>query len=301
MEKKRKDIESTYLCIICSTQLIQEFIYREHTYYRCKNCLLVSTLPYPSTKNIVSHYQKKFKQGNYNLLKKYSQEYKNVYEEFARVLEKRLTHKNKKLKGLRVLDVGCFTGEFLEILQEKGADVYGLELQKDAVKIAQKKMPGKIFMSDVMNDPMPRIKFDVVSMLGLIEHVTNPIKLLEKVSLLLKDGGIILVQTPNSGSLLARIMRQYWPPYEPVEHIHLFSETSIRKALSKSGFIKIEKKRSIKRLPVTYALGMFENFGPEFYTFIRPLFHVARAVRLNVTLPLYVGEMIITAQKKKVI
>lgn len=259
----------------------------------------MSTLPYPSSKDIVFHYQQKFKRGNYNLLKKYSEEYKSVYKEFANVLEKRLALQGKTLKKLKVLDIGCFTGEFLEILQEKGADVYGVELQEDAVKIARKKMPGKIFKTDVMKDPLPRIKFDVVSMLGLVEHVTNPVKLLEKAAALLKNDGVIIIQTPNSSSIPARIMKKYWPPYEPVEHIHLFSEEGIKKALQKAGFVKIDKKRSIKKLPVTYVLGMFENYGPEFYKFIRPFFITARKAHLNAKLPFYIGEMIVTAQKKK--
>ncbi len=59
-----------------------------------------------------------------------------------------MASQGKSLQGNSVLDIGCFTGEFLELLQDKGADVFGLELQTEAVDIANQKLPGKVYEAD---------------------------------------------------------------------------------------------------------------------------------------------------------
>jgi len=251
-------------CIICFYNLKLIFKYKKFNYYRCSSCGLVSTLPLPSDKSIREHYQRGFIEGNYKFLREYSNQYKRVYFQFAEILEEKLSRKNISLKNLKVLDVGCFTGEFLEIIKNKGADVYGLELQKEAVEIADKKIPNRIFQSDLNSQKISKRKFDIVSLLGVVEHVKDPIALINQSYKLLNKNGIIIIQTPNSSSLPARILKKYWPPYSPIEHIHLFSKKSLYQALSQNGFSEIEFKSHWKKLPIGYVYNMFNIFGPEF-------------------------------------
>src|SRR5258708_33929950 len=103
-----------------------------------------------------------------------------------------------ELGGKRVLDVGCFTGDFLVLLSHKGADVYGRELKKEAVILAKKKLPGRIMRSDIASKQFPKKKFDAVTLLGLIEHVTDPVTLLSSTRKILAKNGLLMIQTPNS-------------------------------------------------------------------------------------------------------
>jgi len=286
-------------CIICNRT--QKYLFTYHKsffYYICTSCVLVSTYPLPTVKMIKEHYKEKFRQGNYQLLREYSDQYKKVYENFAAELERALIDKKINFGELKVLDIGCFTGEFLEILQRKGADVYGIELQKEAVEIANKKLGGRVYKADIMDNEFPNMNFDIISLLGLIEHVTDPIRLLKKCSDLLKKNGIIFIQTPNSGSLFARIMRKYWPPYTPIEHIHLFSRSSLESVLKKEQFTNITFKQSWKKLPIGYVFDMLQNFGPEFYRIVKPFARIVHKIGKNISLPFYIGEMIIIAKKK---
>ncbi len=284
-------------CITCSGKQKEIFTYKGHHYYRCNSCGLVSTYPYPDKQQIIKHYKKKFEKGNYQLLQTYSSDYKKVYEEFASILEQEMRKNNKNLnKKMKVLDIGCFTGEFLEILLRKGVDVYGLELQKEAVEIANKRLHGKVKRADVMTAPFPKEKFDAITLFGLIEHVTNPAKLIAQCYKLLKKDGIIMIQTPNSSSLFALIMQKYWPPYAPVEHIHLFSRKSLEILLHKNNFSQITFSQSWKNLPVGYVYHMLDNFGPEFRLFFKPFNFFLSMFGIK-SLPFYVGEMIIIAKK----
>jgi len=129
--------KKNYKCINCGNKEKLLFTYKNFNYYKCKNCQLVSTLPYPNDQQILNHYANGFKYGNYKFLRNFSDQYKTVYKHLADILEN--SFKDKSFKSKKILDIGCFTGEFLEILQKHGADVYGLEFQPEEIIRKSKK------------------------------------------------------------------------------------------------------------------------------------------------------------------
>ncbi len=273
------------------------FDYRSFHYYRCPKCSHVTTYPTPDKNTIFEHYDKKFNEGNYQLLRDFSQDYKKIYDYYVQILARELSTRGLSWAGLKVLDVGCFTGEFLQLLKSHGADVYGLELQSRAVEIANRKLDGRVLQVDIDRADFPQMSFDIISLLGVIEHVVDPIRLLSRAQELLRPGGLLLIQTPNSGSFLARAMQGLWPPYAPIEHIHLFSKQSLTLALSQMGFTKVVYEGHWKKLPVDYVFNMLQNYGPEFHTLIKPVYTRLPERLTRVSLPFYVGEMLVIAHK----
>ena len=285
------------VCVLCREQQRLMFEYQNSSYFRCVGCALVSTYPVPDLAALQAHYAQKFLDGNYRLLQEYSTQYRAVYEDFARVLKRRLGRRGQQLAGLDVLDIGCFTGEFLHVLMESGASVYGLELQTEAVQIAAEKFPGRIFQADVLSKDFPQVKCDIITLLGVLEHVLDPIALLRRAAELLNPCGLLMIQTPNSTSLLARLLGKLWPPYAPIEHIHLFSSQSVKTALRDIGFVDIEITQHWKRLPISYIYFMLRDFGPEFHAWLRPLYRHLPHSLVAAAIPCYAGEMIVTAIK----
>lgn len=283
-------------CIICKGQQNFIFSYQNHQYYRCVQCTNVSTYPIPDLTTITAHYKKKFESGNYKLLQVYKSQYLSIYKQLMSILEEELMKRDMQLQNKKVLDIGCFTGDFLQLLQQKNADVYGVELQKDAVRIANKKLPGRIYQADIMSFKFPQKNYDIITLLGLIEHVSDPAKLIKRSYELLNKNGVIMIQTPNSSSFLAKTMKKYWPPYSPIEHIHLFSRKGLENTLTQLGFKEISFRQHRKKLPIGYVYNMFNNFGPEFHKILKPL--DKKLNNSNIVLPFYIGEMIITASKK---
>lgn len=284
-------------CNVCSKKQTFYFSYKNYRYYKCNSCGLVTTLPLPTNLIIKEHYARRFLEGNYSLLLEYEKEYQRVYQDFVKVILEILKDDNLKPKNLRVLDIGCFTGGFLQMLKKHGFNITGLELQKEAVEIAKKKFPANVFVADVMTDKLPGKKYDIISMLGLIEHVNNPNKLIQKCSKYQDANGMLLIQTPDSSSIPAKILKKYWPPYSPVEHIHLFSQHSLIKLLEQNNYEIIYKSIHVKKLPVSYVFQMLKNFGPEFRRIFSPIYGVLPLAIRNAILPFYVGEMIVVARK----
>lgn len=285
-------------CIVCGTTQQRLFHYHGFQYYRCPGCRTVSTYPLPDEEALRLHYAQKFRDGNYRLLYEYAQDYTRVYEGTARRLARRLAARGKSLADCRVLDVGCFTGDFLVALAEQGADVYGLELQPEAVAIANEKLPGRIRQADVFGVVFPKRTFRVVTLLGVIEHVLDPIKLLGRCADLLEPGGILMLQTPDSQSVPARLMGRLWPPYAPVEHIHLFSCAGLRHVLGRLGFTDVDSRMQWKTLPLNYAFCMLKYFGPELHGLCSPFYRMLPLYCRRLSFPFYVGGVTMMAEKE---
>jgi SAM-dependent methyltransferase len=271
------------------------FEYRSHEFRRCDACGLVSTLPYPTLEQIEAHYRAKFEDGNYRNLVRYAAAYRSVYGHFLGTLERYAERRGTRIA--RVLDVGCFTGDFLQLCQAAGYHAHGIELQEEAARIANEHLgPGSVFGGRI-EDFRTDLPFDAVSLLGVIEHVESPGDLLDRSAALLRPGGVLLLQTPDASSAQARLLGRYWPPYAPVEHIHLFSRRALRRALEERGFGTIEFSRHVKRLPIEYFYRQMENFGPEFHRVLTPVMSVLPRFVRALRIPLYGGEMIAAATK----
>lgn len=284
-------------CEACGGNLHPWFQRSTFSYVVCGSCKTTVTNPIPTATQINRHYQQKFKAGNYLLLRQFSSSYLRIYQQFVDTLLQLSVFQEHGLKGKKVLDVGCFTGEFLELMDAQGADVYGTELQASAVKIANKKFPGKIFLADVATKDFPKKKFDIVSLLGLIEHVTDPNTLLKQTTKLLKKDGVLLIQTPDAGSWLAKLLGPWWPPLTPVEHIHVFSANGLRTCLIAHGYTDIHIVPHVKWLPVAYVYHQFSNFGTHFLLLLRPFGWFLTRLPAFIVLPFYGGEMIVSARK----
>lgn len=284
-------------CLVCGSYQRWMFEYQGHQYHRCVSCGLVSTYPLPDAAAIEAHYAENFERGNYQLLREQATAYARVYCRFADALEQAFAARGRSLKGAAILDVGCFTGGLLLELQRRGADVFGLELQKEAVELANERLPGRVFQADVRGNGFPTMELDAVTLMGVIEHVLDPAGLLRRAAQLLKPGGFLLLRTPDSASLPARLLGKLWPPYAPVEHIHLFSRQSLRALLGQQGFAEIKCRQQWKRLPVAYVYNMFQTFGPELHRLFAPLYWMLPGFVRELTLPFYVGGVVLTAKR----
>ena len=209
--------------------------------------------PLPDDSQIDAHYRAKFESGNYELVRRYAPQYRRVHEQLSGWVDVR--------DGERVLDVGCFTGELLQVLAGRGADVYGLELQPQAVAIARGDLGRPRLSGGSARGAFPPGPYDVVTMMGLIEHVLDPRAFTRRAHGLLSPGGRLYFQTPNASSVPARALLGYWPPLAPVEHIHLFSGAGIRMLLEQEGFDEDRIRAHVKPLPAAYVYEQFANFG----------------------------------------
>ena len=121
----------------------------------------------------------------------------------------------QSLKGIQqpiknILEVGCGAGFSVKYLKGKFVNFTGLDYSENLIKYAKKynSYTGVNFECLNVNDFNPEIKFDVVLMIGVLHHMTEPEKVIESLSRILNQDGIIVVNEPQAGNPLIGLLRK---------------------------------------------------------------------------------------------
>jgi SAM-dependent methyltransferase len=138
--------------------------------------------------------------------------------------------------GRRLVEVGCSAGAGLEAAARAGWEVEGVELSAAAAELARRR-PGvrAVFAGRLEDAPLAEESVDVITMFDVIEHIDPPGPTLARIHRLLRPGGLLLLVTPDGGSLSARMLRGRWP-HLFVEHVVMFSRRGMRQCLEEHGF-----------------------------------------------------------------
>ncbi len=116
----------------------------------------------------------------------------NIAEELERISE---------LKGRKILEVGAGTGRDGLRMRALGADVYLLDYSRESLRIIRLlsgEDPVKMILGDARNCPFGAGTFDIVFHQGLLEHFHSPWHLLLENTRILKKGGLLIVDVPQT-------------------------------------------------------------------------------------------------------
>jgi 2-polyprenyl-3-methyl-5-hydroxy-6-metoxy-1,4-benzoquinol methylase len=162
--------------------------------------------------------------------------------------------------GRTLLDVGAYTGVFVEIAGRHGWDAWGVEPSRWAVEVARKRGL-RVLQGTTETADLPEGGFDVVTMWDVIEHLTDPLGELRRVHRLLKPGGLLAVHTIDIGSPLARLMGGRWPWLMEM-HLYYFSRSTLRMMLEKAGFSVLRIRAQGRYLRLGYLMNRVAAFLP---------------------------------------
>lgn len=120
-------------------------------------------------------------------------------------------------RGLaNVLDVGCGAGDFLDLARTAGLRTFGLELNPTAAGKARAK-GHEIFnqlLHELPADACPG-GFDLITLFQVLEHVPDPIGIINQASARLKPGGYISIAVPSKTGIYRFLPWDpcQWPPH----------------------------------------------------------------------------------------
>jgi 2-polyprenyl-3-methyl-5-hydroxy-6-metoxy-1,4-benzoquinol methylase len=152
--------------------------------------------------------------------------------------------------GARLLDVGSGAGAFLQRAVEAGFRATGLELNPALAERARR-TGAEIIVGDIESGGVSGRRFDVITLLDLIEHLLDPVAALRRCHELLAPGGRIVLYTPNHASLIVRVAdlayrltggRVGGPVAEIFDCLHtvFFDPGSLRRAVDAAGLRAVE-------------------------------------------------------------
>jgi len=160
-----------------------------------------------------------------------------AFKKYKRLLEKEIV-----LKNLTILDLGCAQGNFIAQVSKKNK-CYGIDISKYAINKCKKKFPKirKNFeVLDLNKNALgnPNLKFDLITMFDVIEHLDNYIYLKEIIENNLKSGGFLVITTPNANSILRFWRRSIFTGEMDTTHKHLFTPYTLDFFLRRLGLKK---------------------------------------------------------------
>lgn len=128
-------------------------------------------------------------------------------------------------QSMKILEIGCAQGAFIEKLSKSGIDTVGLELNEGAVQMGQKKGL-KIFNQTIQEHAVAqKEKYDVVCSFQVMEHIVPIREVLQASIAALKKGGKLIISVPNNDSFLGMSVNYLnLPPH----HMGLWSEEVFR-------------------------------------------------------------------------
>ena len=105
-----------------------------------------------------------------------------------------------------VLDVGPGLGTFLRVARERGWSVHGVEISRFASDFIRRRHQVDVFTGDLTTFAAQTDRtFDLVTFWDSIEHVAQPLEVLQAARRLLRDGGHLIITTDNFDCLVADI------------------------------------------------------------------------------------------------
>lgn len=129
-----------------------------------------------------------------------------------------------------LLDVGCGTGSFLQIVHQNGHPVQGVEPSE----IARESIPKTIPVTSSL-DQLQGKTFDVITLWHVIEHIYQLEGTLQKLKSLMAPGAALFLAVPNHESADAKKYRQAWAAYDVPRHIWHFNRKSMATFLQREG------------------------------------------------------------------
>ncbi|WP_298237224.1 class I SAM-dependent methyltransferase [uncultured Algibacter sp.] len=144
-------------------------------------------------------------------------------------------------KEKNLLDVGCGTGDFLQIALQNNWNIFGIEPNDQARKIANKKTNNSVFKVDQLSK-FEANSFDVITLWHVLEHLPNLEEHISIFKKLLKPKGTLIIAVPNYKSYDAKHYKQFWAAYDVPRHLWHFNKESLSKLVLKQ-LMKVTKTK----------------------------------------------------------
>jgi len=242
----------------------------------CNSCKFIQT---KDLNNVVNFYE--------NLV---DLEYENTRKERL-IQEKKIISFIKKYKSSgRLLDIGAGSGILIEASLTEGYESIGIEPSRWLVEQANKK--GLQVIAGLFPNDKIEGHFDVITLVDIIEHVENPLKLITDARNQLTDDGILVLITPDVSSIAAKLLKYKWWHFR-FAHIGYFNRFNLNLLAHRAGLKPLKTIRPSWYFSLRYLMERVSNYLPSKLKL--PMFKFYD----KITIPVNLRDSILTIYKKK--
>ncbi len=239
--KSDKSVLEITPCPICkSSNMSVLHTFEPFKVVSCRNCRLIYLNPRLKESDMMRAYQANeyfSDSGNsgYQYVDYISQE-ESMRMTFRRFLAELKKH---DIASGRLLELGCGYGYFLDEAKHFFSYLAGTELSQEAGDYARKISGADVYIGDLSSLPDELREFNLIVTINVIEHIYNPAEFILSLKKRLKEGGRIIIATPDIGSIWYKIMQRRWSSFKIPEHVVYYSKSTLTSLLLRTGFHNI--------------------------------------------------------------
>lgn len=178
----------------------------------------------------------------------------------------------------RLLDIGAASGILMEQAIKMGYTCEGVEPSKALTQLACS--AGIEVHLGVFPHPNLKRAYDLITLVDVIEHVSEPVELLKNIASYLKPDGYGVLTTPNVSSLIAKILGRRWWHFR-IAHIGYFGRATIELALEKAGLEAVKITSPSWYFTYQYAHERAMSYLPKLIRFQAPRMFWKKTVKVN--------------------
>ncbi len=204
---------------------------------QCPHCGFLRTGNKPSKDELGQYYQSEAYTPHNSYKKTALNRIYTIIRQFMFYKKHKLIKKNTlPNKSLRVLDIGCATGEFANYMKNKGCSVYGIEQSKEGRKYALEhfKIKSCAFLEEL---PPNEKEFNVITSWHVLEHIPNLEEHLKQIFSSLTKEGQLFLALPNPRSFDAEYYGENWAALDVPRHLWHFTAQDIQELARRHQFL----------------------------------------------------------------
>jgi SAM-dependent methyltransferase len=234
---------------------------------QCNHCGLIYINPRPSENEIAQFYPDTYSwKETLRAESKFTRTIRKLEKTYRYHLLHYETSKIVKLAGRktgRLLDVGCGTGDRLDIFRQLGFDVFGVEISGSA-EYAKEHLGLNVKQGDLFQAAYPDSFFDIITLHNVLEHTHNPQKVIGELHRILKKDGVIAIQVPNADCIQFKLFNQRWAAVDVPRDLYYFNIPLLKKILTKENLsvVNVDHFNNWWH-PPTLVITLFPDLDPQ--------------------------------------
>lgn len=229
-------------------------------YYRCTVCGLIFLSPIPM-----------------NLQDFYGSAYSAYQHPKIVTMQDVSAHDISKIKvvkkyaqGEKLLEIGPGYGAFSFVAKHEGFVVDAIEMDSNCCEYLKETIGIRHVVNSIdipLGINQMECKYDVVVMWHVLEHLNNPLEVLQAIFSVLSPSGIVVVATPNPNATQFKLFERYWKHVDAPRHLMLIPANLLVHKMELFGFknLLLTTKDEVSSIFDTYGwwLTSLENYQSE--------------------------------------
>jgi len=207
-----------------------------YTINQCEDCHAYFLAPRPDEERLqqaydVSYYGEK------------EEKFEGIYEKVINYFRDLRARKISRFipKEANILDIGCGNGNFLMSFRKFGNySLFGIEREGNSATRALRHTEINLTIGSLENSQFEKNTFDLITLIHVFEHLTEPRKTMDIINKIIKPGGILVMSFPNIASWQSKMFKGNWLHLDAPRHLFFFDPKAFADLMKKNGFTIIQ-------------------------------------------------------------